>query len=72
MMGQPGRRGEKGIKGDTGAPGIPGMKGEPGESFSAPKVTVSNSRLTVNESLWKSRSTNHLVPREWSVIKQQN
>ena len=63
MMGYPGRsgkqgildlpgiRGEKGIKGDTGAPGIQGMKGEPGESFSAaPKVTVSNFRLTTNES----------------------
>jgi len=62
MMGQPGRsgkqgimgprriRGEKGIKADTGAPGIPGMKGEPGESISAPKVTVSTSQLTVNES----------------------
>ena len=50
IMDLPGIRGEKGIKGDTGAPGIPGMKGEPGESFSAPKVTVSNSRLTVNES----------------------
>ena len=50
IMDPPGIRGEKGIKGDTGAPGIPGMKGEPGESFSAPKVTVSNSRLTVNES----------------------
>ena len=62
MMGQPGRsgkqgimgpsgiRGEKGIKGDTGAPGIPGMKGEPGESISAPKITLSSSQFTVNES----------------------
>ena len=62
LMGQPGRsgkqgimgplgiRGEKGLKGDIGAPGIPGMKGEPGESISSPKVTVSSSHLTVNES----------------------
>ena len=62
MMGQPGRsgkqgirgppgiRGEKGIKGDIGPLGIPGVKGEPGESISAPKVTLSTSKLTVNES----------------------
>ena len=50
IMGPPGIRGEKGIKGDTGAPGIPGMKGEPGESISAPKITLSSSQLTVNES----------------------
>ena len=49
-MGLPGIRGEKGIKGDTGAPGIPGMKSEPGESISKPKITLSSSRLTVNES----------------------
>ena len=50
IMGPPGIRGEKGIKGDTGAPGIPGMKGEPGESISPPKITLSSSQLTVNES----------------------
>ena len=50
IMGPPGMRGEKGIKGDTGVPGIPGMKGEPGESISAPKITLSSSQLTVNES----------------------
>ena len=50
IMGPPGIKGEKGVKGDICAPGIPGMKGEPGESISAPKVTVSSSQLTVNES----------------------
>ena len=50
IMGPPGIRGEKGIKADTGAPGIPGMKGEPGESISTPKITLSSSQLTVNES----------------------
>ena len=50
IMGPPGIRGEKGVKGDIGAPGIPGMKGEPGEPITAPKVTVSPSQLTVNES----------------------
>ena len=50
IMGPPGIRGEKGIKGDIGPPGIPGMKGEPGESISVPKVTLSTSKLIVNES----------------------
>ena len=50
IMGPPGITGEKGIKGDTGAPGIPGMKGEQGESISVPKITLSSSQLTVNES----------------------
>jgi len=50
IMGPPGIRGEKGVKGDIGPPGIPGMKGEPGESISTPKVTLSTSQLTVNES----------------------
>ena len=49
VMGPPGIRGEKGIKGDIGPPGIPGIKGEPGESISAPKVTISPTSLTVNE-----------------------
>ena len=84
MMGQPGRsgkqgimgprgiRGEKGIKGDIGPPGIPGMKGEPGESISAPKVTVSTSRLTVNESttasLLCSASGNPAPQVAWSRV----
>ncbi len=50
IMGPPGIIGEKGIKGDIGPPGIPGIKGEPGESISAPKVTITPSQLTVNES----------------------
>ena len=50
IMGPPGIRGEKGIKGDIGPAGIPGIKGEPGESISAPKVTITPSQLTVNES----------------------
>ena len=59
MIREPGRSGKqgimgppgiKGVKGDIGAPGIPGMKGEAGKSNSAPKVTVSSSQLTVNES----------------------
>ena len=50
IMGPPGLRGEKGIKGDIGAPGIPGMEGKPGESISAPKISLSSSQLTVNES----------------------
>ena len=50
IMGPPGIRGEKGVKGDIGAPGIPGMKGESGQSISAPKVTISSSHPTVNES----------------------
>ncbi len=50
IMGPPGIRGEKGIKGDIGPPGIPGVKGEPGESISAPKVSITSSKLTVNAS----------------------
>ena len=50
IMGPPGIRGEKGVKGDIGAPGIPGIKGKPGKSISAPKVKVSSSHLTLNES----------------------
>ena len=84
MMGQPGRsgkqgitgppgiRGEKGVKGDIGAPGIPGMKGEPGESISSPKVTVSSSHLTVNESntavLLCSVSGNPVPQLAWSRV----
>ena len=86
MMGQPGRsgkqgimgpagiRGEKGVKGDICAPGIPGMKGEPGESISAPKVTVSSSQLTVNESdaavLLCSTSGNPAPTLVWSRINE--
>ena len=70
IMGPPGIRGENGIKGDTGAPGIPGMKGEPGESISAPKLTMSSSHLTVNESntasLMCSASGNPTPQITWS------
>ena len=72
IMGPPGIRGEKGIKGDTGAPGIPGMKGEPGESISAPKITLSSSQLTVNESttasLLCSASGNPAPQVAWSRV----
>ena len=72
VMGPPGIRGEKGIKGDTGAPVIPGMKGEPGESIFAPKVTVSTSQLTVNESttasLLCSASGNPASKVAWSRV----
>ena len=71
-MGPPGIRGEKGVKGDIGAPGIPRMKGEPGESISAPKVIVSPSQLTVNEStiasLLCSASGNPTPQVVWSRI----
>ena len=73
IMGPPGIRGEKGLKGDIGAPGIPGMKGEPGESISAPKVTVSSSHLTVNESntavLLCSVSGNPVPQVAWSRVR---
>ena len=49
-MGRQGKTGSNGQKGDTGPAGMPGAKGEPGESISAPSVTVSPARLTVNES----------------------
>ena len=71
-MGPPGIRGEKGIKGDVGAPGIPGIKGEPGESISAPKVVISPSQLTVNEtnsvSLICSASGNPAAHISWSKV----
>ncbi|XP_073250429.1 uncharacterized protein [Porites lutea] len=72
IMGPPGVRGEKGVKGDIGASGIPGMKGEQGESISAPKVTVSSSHLTVNESntavLLCSVSGNPVPQVAWSRV----
>jgi len=72
IMGPPGIRGEKGIKGDTGPPGIPGMKGEPGETISAPKVTLSTSKLTVNDSttasLLCSASGNPAPQVAWSRV----
>ena len=72
IMGPPGIRGEKGIKGDIGPPGISGIKGEPGESISAPKVTVSTSQLTVNESttasLLCSASGNPAPQVAWSRV----
>ena len=49
-VGLPGEAGIKGHKGETGPAGMPGPKGEPGESFSAPAVALSPSRVTVNES----------------------
>jgi len=72
IMGPPGIKGEKGIKGDIGPAGIPGMKGEPGESISAPKVTLSTSKLTVNEntpaSLLCSASGNPAPQVAWSRV----
>ena len=72
IMGPPGIRGEKGIKGDLGPPGIPGIKGEPGESISAPKVTLSTSKLIVNESttasLLCSASGNPAPQVAWSRV----
>ena len=72
IIGPPGTRGEKGIKGDIGVPGIPGIKGEPGESISVPKVTISPSQLTVNESntaaLFCSASGNPTVQISWTKV----
>ena len=75
IMGPRGIRGEKGLKGDIGAPGIPGIpgiKGEPGESISAPKVTISPPKLTVNESntasLLCSASGNPPPKLSWSRV----
>ena len=70
IMGPPGRRGDKGIKGNIGPPGIPGIKGEPGESISAPKLTITPSQLTVNESntaaLFCSATGNPAPQVSWS------
>ena len=72
IMGPPGIRGEKGIKGDIGPPGIPGIKGEPGESISAPKLTITSPRLTVNESntvaLFCSATGNPAPKVSWSRV----
>ena len=72
IMGPPGIRGEKGIKGDIGPPGIPGIKGESGESISAPKVAITPSQLTVNESntaaLFCSAMGNPAPQVSWSRI----
>ncbi|KAL9970483.1 hypothetical protein ACROYT_G022865 [Oculina patagonica] len=72
VMGPPGIRGEKGIKGDIGPPGIPGIQGEPGESISAPKVTITSSQLTVNESntvvLFCSAAGNPAPQVSWSRV----
>ncbi|KAL9970485.1 hypothetical protein ACROYT_G022868 [Oculina patagonica] len=72
IMGPPGVRGEKGIKGDIGPPGIPGFKGEPGESISSPKVTITPSQLTVNESntavLFCSATGNPAPQVSWSRV----
>ena len=48
-VGLKGEAGTKGQKGDVGPTGIPGAKGEPGEAISAPIVSVSPKKLTVNE-----------------------
>ena len=72
IMGPPGPRGEKGIKGDIGPSGTPGIKGEPGESISAPKVTITPSKLTVNESntaaLFCSVTGNPAPQVSWSRV----
>ncbi|XP_078374637.1 uncharacterized protein LOC144658156 [Oculina patagonica] len=72
VMGPPGIGGEKGIKGYIGPPGIPGIKGEPGESISAPKVTITPSQLTVNESntaaLFCSATGNPAPQVSWSRV----
>ena len=72
IVGPIGTRGEKGIKGDIGPPGIPGIKGEPGESISVPKVKITPSQLTVNESntaaLFCSATGNPAPQVSWSRI----
>ena len=75
IIGPPGIRGEKGTKGDIGPPGIPGIpgiKGDPGESISEPKVTISHSQLTVNETntatLLCSASGNPAARISWSKV----
>ena len=77
IMGPPGIRGEKGSKGDIGLPGIPGIpgiKGEPGESISAPKVTISSSKQTVNvtstASLLCSAWGNPAAQISWSKVNE--
>ena len=49
LKGSQGEIGPKGQKGDMGPPGVTGVKGEPGEPISAPTVSVSPAKLTVNE-----------------------
>ena len=72
IIGPPGIIGDKGIKGDIGPPGTPGVKGEPGESISAPKVTITPSPLTVNESntaaLFCSATGNPAVQVSWARV----
>ena len=50
VMGPLGMKGEKGEKGNAGPQGPLGPKGDPGESISSPRVVVSPTTMTVNES----------------------
>ena len=50
IMGPLGMKGEKGEKGNAGPQGPLGPKGDPGESISLPRVVVSPTTMTVNES----------------------
>ena len=76
IMGPVGPQGEVGPKGDMGSAGIPGVKGEPGESISAPTVTVSPTKLTVNEggsaSFQCSASGNPKPAVVWSKLNSQS
>ena len=76
IMGPVGPQGEVGPKGDMGSAGIPGVKGEPGESISAPTVTVSPTKLTVNEggsaSFQCSASGNPEPAVVWSKLNSQS
>ena len=79
IIGPPGSRGEAGTqgqKGDIGPAGMPGAKGEPGESISAPIVTVSPVKLTVNEggsaSFQCSASGNPQPVIKWRGVNSQS
>ena len=72
IMGPPGIRGDKGIKGDIGPPGVPGITGQPGESISAPKLTITPSQQSANESntaaLYCSATGNPAPEVSWSRV----
>ena len=74
-VGLPGEAGIKCQKGDAGPVGVPGTKGEPGESFSAPSVALSPSRVTVNESgsaMFQCSATGNPQPAVvWSKLPNQ-